>query len=127
MRIITALLLIPAIAQAAPSAEMASPGLLGSSLRLLAGLLLVVGFLLLLYALSRRGLAWLPKAKGSLIQVREMRPLGPKKSLCLVEVRGRELLLGIGADRIEMLKDLGEATRGEFEAQLQAGIRESRS
>jgi flagellar protein FliO/FliZ len=126
MRTIAILLLIPALADAAPSPEIASPGLLGSSLRLLAGLLLVVGFLLLLYALSKRGLNWLPKTRGGLIQIREMRPLGPKKSLCLVEVRGRELLLGIGGDRIELLGDLGEAPRGEFETHLQAGMKEQR-
>jgi flagellar protein FliO/FliZ len=128
-------IIFPALVVAAPtaalaaaqSAQIASPGLLGGGFRLLAGLLLVVGLMLLLYALSRRGLNWLPKPRGGAIIIRETRHLGPKKSLCLVEVHGRELLLGIGGDRIELLCQLGEAPKGDFEAALQAGMKEPRS
>jgi flagellar protein FliO/FliZ len=118
------LLLFPA---AALAAETEAPGLLGSGLRLAAGLLLVLGVVLLLYALSRRGLRWLPKPRGGAILIREMRSLGPKKSLCLVEVRGKELLLGIGSDRIELLCQLGDAPQGAFDATLQDALKEPRS
>jgi flagellar protein FliO/FliZ len=118
-------LLYPATARAAETAEVAGTGQLGSGLRLLAGLLLVVGLLLLFYALSRRGLSWLPKPRGGAIHIREMRPLGPKKSLCLVEVRGRELLLGLSADRIELLCQLGDAPREDFDTALQTSLKES--
>ena len=118
-------LLYPATARAAETAEVAGPGVLGSGLRLLAGLLLVVGLLLLFYALTRRGLSWLPKPRAGAIHIREMRPLGPKKSLCLVEVRGRELLLGLSADRIELLCQLGDAPQENFDTALQTSLKES--
>jgi flagellar protein FliO/FliZ len=38
--------------------------------------------------------------------VLEVKHLMPKKSLFLVEVHGRQLLLGVGIDRIELLSDL---------------------
>jgi flagellar protein FliO/FliZ len=38
--------------------------------------------------------------------VLEVKHLMPKKSLFLVEVNGRQLLLGVGIDRIELLADL---------------------
>jgi flagellar protein FliO/FliZ len=128
MPVVLMLLLLPSAAlAAAPGTETAAPEMLGSGLRLLAGLVLVLGLVLLLYALSRRGLRWLPKPRGGAILIREMRHLGPKKALCLVEVRGRELLLGLGADRIDLLCALGEAQQGDFDADLQDALKEPRS
>jgi flagellar protein FliO/FliZ len=128
MPIVLMLFLLPSAAlAAAPGAEAATPDMLGSGLRLLVGLVLVLGLMLLLYAMSRRGLRWLPKPRGGAILVREMRHLGPKKALCLVEIRGRELLLGIGADRIDLLCTLGDAPQGNFDADLQDALKESRS
>ena len=73
---------------------------------MLAGLAVVLGLLYILYAVSRRGLGFLPGNKDGLIRVVEVRSLGPKRGLCLVEVRGRELLLGFGPERIECLAEL---------------------
>lgn len=70
------------------------------------GLFLVLGLVLLLYYLSRKGFGFLPTAKSGAIKIIEMRHLMPKKALCLVEVRGKELLLGIGTERIEILAAL---------------------
>jgi flagellar protein FliO/FliZ len=97
-RIVLFLTLVPAVVHGAGAPEAASP--LAGGLRFLGGTVLVVGLILFAYAASRR---WLPAAKGGLIRVVEMRSLGPKKSLCLVEVKGRELLLGLSADRVELL------------------------
>jgi flagellar protein FliO/FliZ len=127
MPVLLMFLLLPSTALAASPGAEAAPEMLGSGLRLLAGLVLVLGLVLLIYALSRRGLRWLPKPRGGAILIREMRHLGPKKALCLVEVRGRELLLGIGADRIDLLCALGDAPGGDFDADLQDALKESRS
>lgn len=110
------LLLLPAAAQAAQSSA-GDP--LGGGLRMLGALGMILGLILLLYAGSRRGLRWLPKAKGGAIRIVEVRQLGPKKSLCLVQVRGRELLLGIGADRVELLCQLGDEVSPSFDETLQ--------
>ena len=81
----------------------AEPSLLGSSLKMAAGLAVVIGILLLLYAASRKGFGVLPQKKNGLIQVMETRPLGGRKFLCVVKVRGEEMLLGLSNDRIEYL------------------------
>ncbi|MEZ4483706.1 MAG: flagellar biosynthetic protein FliO [Syntrophotaleaceae bacterium] len=120
----TLLATLPATAQAA--AETPDP-LIGNGLRLLAGLLLVLGIMLLVYALSKRGLRWLPGSREGRIHIRETRPLGGKKALCLVEVQGRELLLGIASERIELLCELGRDATASFEETLQKHSREGQS
>ncbi len=125
--IATVLLLVSAPALAAEPA--AAPGLLESSARMLIALLVVLGIILLLYALSRKGFGFLPSAKGGAIEVVEMRSLGPKKGVCLVRVRGEELLLGLGADRVEFLARIeggaaGPAAGPSFEQALQEKIGE---
>ena len=87
------------------------PSLLGSSLKMVAALAVVIGILLLLYAASRKGLSVLPQKKNGLIQVLETRPLGGRKFLCVVKVRGEEMLLGMSNDRIEYLSKVPSADK----------------
>jgi len=89
----------------------AEPSLLGSSLKMVAALAVVIGILLLLYAASRKGLSVLPQKKNGLIQVLETRPLGGRKFLCVVKVRGEEMLLGMSNDRIEYLSKVPAADK----------------
>lgn len=94
-------------AQPAFAAESISePSLLGSSLKMVAALAVICGILLLFYAASRKGFGVLPQKKSGLIKVLETRPLGGRKFLCIVKVRGEELLLGLSNDRIECLSKL---------------------
>ncbi|MCF6289657.1 MAG: flagellar biosynthetic protein FliO [Desulfobacterales bacterium] len=104
---------VPALAAGSPS------GLLVPGLKMVAGLAVVLGLLYLLHALSRKGLFMMPGAKQGLIRIVEVRSLGGRKGLCLVEVRGQELLLGFGPERIECLARLepGAAAKG-FARQL---------
>lgn len=100
------LLILPLFFFAQPAcaaATTAEPSLLGSSLKMAAALAVVIGILLLLYAASRKGFGVLPQKKNGLIQVLETRPLGGRKFLCVVKVRGEEMLLGLSNDRIEYL------------------------
>ena len=109
------LLLIPATAWAAPYE---GPGFLPALLKMVGGLAVVLGILLALYALSRRGRFFASARKGE-IQIREIRHLGGKKAICLVSVRGRDMLLGLGQDRIEMLSHLtGDGASSGFEKEL---------
>lgn len=96
---------------------LAAPSLLGSSLKMLAAFAVVIGILLLLYAASRKGLSILPQKKNGLIQVLETRPLGGRKFLCVVKVRGEEMLLGMSNDRIEYLSKI--PSNDKFAATLQ--------
>ncbi|MCD4688029.1 MAG: flagellar biosynthetic protein FliO [Desulfuromonadaceae bacterium] len=117
------LILLPATVHA--GAEAPDP-LIGNGLRMVAGLLLVLGLMLLLFALSKRGLRWLPGSREGRIHIRETRPLGGKKALCLVEVQGRELLIGVSNERIELLCELDSPPGQSFEQTLQNQNRESR-
>jgi flagellar protein FliO/FliZ len=102
-----ALILLCCLATPAFAAEMVEgPSLLGSALKMVAALAVIIGLLLLFYALSRKGFGIFPKQKGGLIRVLETRPLGGRKFLCVVRVRGEELLLGLSNDRIECLSKL---------------------
>jgi flagellar protein FliO/FliZ len=87
----------------------APPSMLASALKMLAVLAVLIGLLLLFYAASRKGFGVLPKRRQGLIQVLETRPLGGRKFLCVVRVRGEELLLGLSNDRIECLSKLAPA------------------
>lgn len=112
------LLLLPALACAAEKIE--PPSLLGSALKMAAALVVIIGLLLLLYAASRRGFGFLPKAAGGQIKVLETKALGGKKFLCLVSVRGEEMLLGISNERIDALGKL--PPRSDFSETLQTEL-----
>ncbi len=75
-------------------------------------LLVVAGLILAIYGLARKRLM-LGKAGGSAIKIIELRPLMPKSTLALVEVRGKEYLLGISANGIHLLADCSGATEGK--------------
>jgi len=91
------------LATPACAADGGSGDLLGSWVKLIVALLVVIGIILLLYALSRKGFGFLPAARGGAIKVVEMRSLGPKKGVCLIRVRDEEFLLGLGGDRVELI------------------------
>jgi len=114
MRFVAILLFL---AQPVFAADVATePSLLGSSLKMAAGLAVICGILLLLYAVSRKGFGVLPQKKDGLIKVLETRPLGGRKFLCVVKVRNEELLLGLSNDRIECLTKLSPGE--DFSASL---------
>lgn len=82
--------------------------------RLLWGLLAVLGVMLILYALLKKRFSVLNVRGNSAIKVIEMRPLMPKKSLCLVEVGGCQYLLGLSADRITLIAELQQSKKNSF-------------
>ena len=108
MRFVVITLLLTATPVWAADA-IAEPSLLGSALKMVAALAVIIGILLLFYAASKKGYAFLPQKKGGLIKVIETRPLGGRKFLCIVKVRDEELLLGLSNDRIECLSKLTPA------------------
>ncbi|TYP00198.1 flagellar biosynthetic protein FliO [Geothermobacter ehrlichii] len=102
-------LFIGLLAQAWPvlAAENYSPpGLLTGGLRVVGSLVLVIGLALLVLALAKKRLQLLPGQKKGAIRVIETRALAPKKAVALIEVRGRELLVGIGQDSVSLLCEL---------------------
>lgn len=51
--------------------------------------------------------------KAPMIEVVSTQALGPKKSISVVKVQGRMLVLGIAADSISLITDLGDGEKGE--------------
>jgi flagellar protein FliO/FliZ len=81
---------------------------LDSYLRVIWGLLIVLGIILLLYALLKKRFSLLANFPEKQIKIIEMKPLMGRKALCLVEVRGQEYLIAISGDRISPIAALGK-------------------
>jgi flagellar protein FliO/FliZ len=80
---------------------------LSATLRLFWGLLIVLGLLLVVSALVRKKLTFFNGGKSnSIITVVETRHLMPKKSVCLIKVRDREFLIGLGNDQISLIASI---------------------
>lgn len=91
-----------------------------SGLKMFIGMIIVVGLMMLVYAINRKGIKLLKGGKTGLIRILETRHVGGKKMLCLVEVRGEELLLGIGNERINFIHHFNRSQSASgFENKLQ--------
>jgi len=88
-------------------------------LRLTWGLLIVLGIILIFYALAKKRFSLLNSSEKNLIKVLEIKHLMPKKSICLIEVRGREYLLGIGADNVSLIAGLPQNSESTFASILE--------
>jgi len=111
----------------AAAADWGPDTMLPASLKLIGALAVILGLVLLLYYCSRKGFGFLPGPKTGAIKLIEARHLMPKKSLFLVEVRGRELLLGVGVDRIELLSLLDWQNTTPFEETLNSHLEDESS
>ncbi len=87
---------------------------MGSYFRVAWGLLVVLGVILILYGVLRKRLSLFHTPTSQSIKVLEMKPLMSKKTLCLVEVKGEEYLLGITSDRITPLAKIGSKNSPSF-------------
>ena len=94
--------------------------LITSSFRVIWGLLIVLGIILLLYGLLRKRFSLLSSLPDKEINVIEIKPLMGKKAICLVEVRGTEYLIGISESQISKLATLPPKKTSTFQETLQA-------
>jgi flagellar protein FliO/FliZ len=95
------------------------PFSLTATLRLIWGLLIVLGALLVVYALAKKKLSFLNPGGGKgAITIIEMRHLLPKKSLCLIKVRDQEFLLGLSSDQISLIAAIDPPNTKDFAATL---------
>lgn len=92
---------------AAESGKMGS--ITADLLQMIWSLLLVIALILLLYAILRKKLSITGCQSGKAITIVEIRPLPGKKSLCLVEVENKKLLLGVAEGGINLLATLPNA------------------
>jgi len=87
---------------------------IGAYFKVMWGLLIVLAFMLVLYALFRKRFSIINPRSTKAIRVLEIQPLMPRKAICLVEVRGREFLLGVGSESITLLADLHGSGKNSF-------------
>ena len=100
--------------------ESTAPTLFSAGLRMFWGLLVVLGILLIIYALMRKRLSFIKHNDNSAIKIKEIRHLMPKKSLCLVEVGNQEYLLGLGNDTITLISPVSSSQDKTFDETLAA-------
>ena len=93
--------------------------ILSNSCRVIWGLLIVLGIILLLYGLLRKRFSILTSLPDKEIKILEIKPLMGKKAICLVEVRGQEFLLGISEAQITNLASLPPKITPSFSETLQ--------
>jgi len=91
---------------------------MGSYFRVVWGLLVVLGVILILYGILKKRFSLFNTPASQSIKVIEMKPLMSKKALCLVEVKGEEYLLGISGDRITHIATIGAEKKPSFAATL---------
>jgi len=101
------LCLLAGIPAATLAGEPGAPEMGSASLKALGALGLVLALILLLAWLARRYLRFLPQGsgRGDSIQIVSARSLGPKRSVYLLEVEGRRLLVGSAEAGVSLLKD----------------------
>ena len=94
--------------------------MLNSSLKMIWGLLVVLGILLIIYGLVKKRVTLLQGGGKGIIKVIESRHLMPKKSLFLIEVRGKEYLVGSGGDSLNLIASIEDETnsRSNFKSIL---------
>jgi len=90
----------------------------GITLQSFAAVLIVLALVGVLAWLARRGSLGALGRKGRLIEVETAVPLGERRSLVVVAVEGRRLLLGLTPTQISVVTELGRAST--FEQHLDA-------
>ncbi len=75
-------------------------------MRMLGGLIVVLAIILGLYYLLRKRLSSFQHQGKGAINIVEIKHVQPRKTLMLVEVRGREYLIGSGGDSINTIVPL---------------------
>ncbi|OEU47296.1 MAG: flagellar biosynthetic protein FliO [Desulfobulbaceae bacterium S3730MH12] len=95
---------------------------MGSYFRMLWGLLVVLGIILILYGILKKRLSLFHSPASQSIKVLEIKPLMGKKALCLVEVKGEEYLLGISNDRINHIATIESTKESSFATTLRKTV-----
>lgn len=88
--------------------------------RVIWGLLVVLGIILILYGLLKKRFSLLTTAENQEIKVIEIKPLMGKKMLCLINVKGQEHLLAISGDHITHIAALTPQPAASFAEVLQS-------
>lgn len=108
-RSILLLVLLPQIASGAVGQMSGSGfGFVSSFLQMIAALVLVIGLILVTYYGATRLIRKMPALRpgNRYIRVLEVRAMGPRKTLILIEVSGEYLLLASSGDQLSLIKQI---------------------
>lgn len=118
-----ALLLVCIAANLALAADERGISTMGTELapyfRMLWGLFIVLGIMLVVYGIVRKRFSVLGGNSSDRIKILEIKPVMPKKALCLVKVKGKEYLIGIAGESITLLADTGPEQGTTFQEVLE--------
>lgn len=98
--------------------ETGDTSLISAGFRMLWGLLIVLGIILVIYGIMRKKFSFIQANSKSEIKIIEIRHLMQKKSICLVEVQGQRFLLGLGQENITLLSAITDNEKTTFTATL---------
>jgi flagellar protein FliO/FliZ len=88
----------------------------GGGVRTIAGLVIVLGVLFALAWMARRGKLRLPGSRGrAAVSIEAAVPLGERRSLVVVSVEGRRLLLGLTPAQVSLVTELAAAPPAGFQ------------
>ncbi len=87
---------------------------LNSGLRMLWGLGIVCAIIYVIFIIAKRHFSPLQQQKKGLINILEIKHIMPKKSILLIEVRGKEYLVGTGHDSISTIVPVQSATFSSY-------------
>lgn len=102
---------------AAPSCAAENFDPFHSGVRMLWGLLIVLAIIYGLYAFLKKRVSALHQQEEGLINIVDVKHILPKKTLMVVEVRGKEFLVGGGSDTITTIVPLDAEKSGEKQRQ----------
>lgn len=89
------------------------------------GLLVVLGILLIIYAVMRKKLSFIKRNDNAKIKIIEIRHLMPKKSLCLVEIGDQQFLLGLGSETVKLISEINVCPKESFTETLVAAEKQN--
>ncbi|MCK5069083.1 MAG: FliO/MopB family protein [Desulfocapsa sp.] len=104
--------------------ENGDPSMLSAGFRMLWGLFVVLGIILIIYGLLRKRLSFIQSNDKSKIKIIEVRHIMPKKAVCLIDVKGQEFLIGLGNENITLLASIQNSEESSFETTLDSATKQ---
>ncbi len=102
--------------------EATDPNLLSAGIRMIWGLLVVLGIILILYRILRKKFSLNHGNADAKIKIIEIRHIMPKKAICLVAVGNQQFLLGLGSDTINLLSPITVKDEESFTETLASAV-----
>ncbi len=116
MRIAYSLLMVALPLSAAESDSVPDPFAMEAVLQLVTGLGIVIALILVLAWVARRFIGVVPQQKQ--LKTLAVLPLGTREKAVLVEVGGKQMLLGVAPGRVNLLTRFDEPVINEPETEL---------